>query len=240
MPARQQAVYVRCNAMNDTDTIELKNIDSEDISDVLAKIEKSFGFKFGDTELKDVLTFGELCDIITNKVDGDNLYDCTTQQAFYKLRNVIAKTGPSGKRTITAKSDLEILFPRSTRRQQLSFIDLELGFKLKILRPKHWLTGTLILTFVISLLGLFVSWQIGLTGMVASFFGLALADKFANELDIQNMGQLANKVSREHYLKARTKAGTINKTEIAELVKDLFSHDLDLDKSALTKEAVFV
>jgi len=30
--------------MNDTDTIELKNIDSEDISDVLAKIEKSFGF----------------------------------------------------------------------------------------------------------------------------------------------------------------------------------------------------
>lgn len=53
------------------DTIELKNIDPEDVGDVLRKVEKSFGFKFGDTELKDVKTFGELCDIITNKVRGD-------------------------------------------------------------------------------------------------------------------------------------------------------------------------
>jgi len=35
--------------MSDT-TIELKNIDSEDVSDVLLRIEKSFGFKFGKKE----------------------------------------------------------------------------------------------------------------------------------------------------------------------------------------------
>ena len=103
--------------MNNTDTIKLENIDSEDISDVLVKVEKSFGFKFGETELKDVMTFGDLCDIITNKVHGDNLTDCTTQQTFYKLRDAIVKTGPTDKKTLTPQSDLQDLFPRSTRRR---------------------------------------------------------------------------------------------------------------------------
>ena len=33
--------------MKDTTIIELKNIDPDDISDVLVKVEKSFDFKFG-------------------------------------------------------------------------------------------------------------------------------------------------------------------------------------------------
>jgi hypothetical protein len=49
--------------MTDLDTYELFNVDPDEISDVLVKIQKSFGFQFGDTELKDVKTFGELCDI---------------------------------------------------------------------------------------------------------------------------------------------------------------------------------
>jgi len=53
-------------------SIELKNIDPEDINNVMLKVEESFGFTFGDTELKDVKTFRELCDIITQKVQGDN------------------------------------------------------------------------------------------------------------------------------------------------------------------------
>ena len=78
--------------MTSLTTIELKNIDPEDVGDVLKKVEKSFGFKFGDTELKDVKTFGELCDIITYKVQGDSTNDCTTQQAFYKLKTAISVT----------------------------------------------------------------------------------------------------------------------------------------------------
>ncbi len=38
---------------------ELKDISSEDIEDVLLKVEKSFGFKFRNDELTDVKTFGE-------------------------------------------------------------------------------------------------------------------------------------------------------------------------------------
>ena len=52
---------------------ELKDIDSEDISDLLVKVEKSFNIKFGDKELMHISTFGELCDQIINKIQPDAL-----------------------------------------------------------------------------------------------------------------------------------------------------------------------
>ncbi len=105
--------------MTDISTIELKNIDSEDLSDVLTKVEKSFGFKFGKTELKDVSSFGELCDIITDKVKGCNLKDCTTQQAFYKLRSAICVTLNVDRKFVTTETNLLELFPRNFRRKKL-------------------------------------------------------------------------------------------------------------------------
>ena len=49
--------------MSSTSTIELKSIDPEDIGDLLLAVEKPFEFQFADGDLKDVKTFGELCDI---------------------------------------------------------------------------------------------------------------------------------------------------------------------------------
>ncbi len=59
--------------MTDFAVVELRNIDPDEISDVLVKVEKSFGIKFGDTELIDVSTFGNLCDIIVKKVGGNDI-----------------------------------------------------------------------------------------------------------------------------------------------------------------------
>lgn len=47
---------------------ELKNIDSEEIEDLLVKVETSFDIKFGDTELIHITTFGQLCDHIADKI----------------------------------------------------------------------------------------------------------------------------------------------------------------------------
>src|SRR5688500_12256357 len=98
--------------MNDTPTIDFKDVNSEDLSDILIKVEKSFDFKFAKAELKDVTTFGELCDIIISKVQGDNTDDCTTQQAFYKLRNAFSTAIPIDKDKITTETVLLELFPK--------------------------------------------------------------------------------------------------------------------------------
>jgi len=82
------------------DDTQLKNIDPEDISDTLAKIENSFGIKFGKTELAKTMTFGELCDIICSRIELEHSDDCTTQQAFYKIRQSIDNLQLQKKKTL--------------------------------------------------------------------------------------------------------------------------------------------
>ena len=227
--------------MSDFDTYELCNVDPDDISDVLVKIEKSFEFKFRDTELKDVKTFGELCDIITNKVQGDTVNDCTTQQAFYKLRDAIADTLLIDKKSITPDTDLQILFSRQKRRQKVKGVKSKLGAQFDILEIKEWLKWTYLVGIIISLVMFFFKWQYALSGLAFfSFLGWTMNKFFATEIAPQTVGQFAEKFARENYLKARRNSVTINRIEIAKKVKELFKTDLGLEDKVLTKEAPLV
>ncbi|MDR2271052.1 MAG: hypothetical protein LBF27_09125 [Sphingobacterium sp.] len=85
---------------------ELENVDPDDISDLLVKLEKSFDMKFESTELMHIFTFGELCDHITNKIQLAHSNDCTSQQAFYKLRDAMASILQIDYKTITTSSAL--------------------------------------------------------------------------------------------------------------------------------------
>jgi len=227
--------------MSDTTTIELKNIDPEDLSDVLVKVEKSFGFKFGGTELNDVKTFGELCDIITNKIQGDNANDCTTQQGFYKLRNAIAAIQLIDKNSVTSDIELQELFPRDNRRQRIKELQNELGMPVDILDIKAWLGWTIFIGIVASLIMFFFKWQLALGGLL--FFiavGWTAYKFFAKEFELKTARQLSEKLTRENYLKSRRNPTTVNRSEIADKVKELFKNNLDLEDTALTRQATFV
>jgi hypothetical protein len=219
---------------------ELKNIDPDDISDLLVKVEKSFDIKFGDTELMHISTFGELCDHIANKIQLDKSDDCTSQQAFYKLRDIISSTLQIDKKTISTNYSLVDLLPRQSRRSRTKKLEEQLGFKINILRPPHWVIGILVILFLGSLVGLYFNWKIGIIGIVFSIAGLWFANKVGNELDLQTVGQVAEKMTRENYLKSRRNPNTFNKKEIEKVLTDWFCNDLDLDKRKLTRDAKFV
>jgi hypothetical protein len=226
--------------MGDITTIGLRNIDPDDISDVLAKIETSFDIKFGDMELKGVRNFGELCDIITNKVQGYNVNDCTTQQAFYKLRNAIAATQFIDKDSIVPNTTLKQLFPRHKRIQKIGELQNELGMPVDILDTKAWIGWTIVIGIVLSLFMFFFKWQFALSGFV--FFivvGWTTNKFFAKEFELTTVGQLAKKLARENYLKSRRDSSTINRKEIAQKVTDFFSKELALEEEVLTKQATF-
>lgn len=233
----QNVAKVTSNAMTD---YELKNIDSADINDLLVKVEKSFDIKFGDTELMHISTFGELCDHIANKILLDNSNGCTSQQAFYKLRDAISLTLQIDNKSISTNFLLADILPRASRRSRTRKLEEQIGFKLNILRPPHWVTGTLVILLLASLVGLIFKWQIGTLGLSFSIAGFWLASKIGNELDLQTVGQVAEKMTRENYLKSRRNPKTFNKNEIEKVLTDWFSYDLDLDKSKLTRDAKFV
>lgn len=220
-------------------TVKLKDISSEDIGDVLLKAEKSFGFKFSDDELRDVKTFGELCDIITHKTQGVNSDDCTTQQAFYKLRGAIGTALQIDKKELTVDMKLEDLFPRKHRRRQIREVELILGFQVKVLQPKQLIVTLLFVFLCASLIGLFFDWQAGLAGLLLSIAGFRISERFGKEFSLETIGQLTEKIARENYKKVRRNAETINRKEIAEKVKELFKIDLDLEENTLPREASF-
>lgn len=219
---------------------ELKNIDPDDISDLLIKVEKSFEIKFGDKELMNISTFGALCDHITNKIQLVNSDDCTSQQAFYKLRNIISLTLQLDNKTISTNSLLEDLFKCEFRRVLINDIENQLGFKLNILRPPHWITMTLLIFLFASLVGIFINWQIGLCGFLFSIVGFWLAHKIGNEFDLQTVGQVAEKMTRENYLQSRRNSKTFNRNEIEKILIDLCGNDLDIEKGKLTRDTKFV
>lgn len=222
--------------MND----ELKDVDPDDMDEVLIKIMTSLNMKFGDKELIHIETFGEFCDHIVNKIHLDHADDCTSQQAFYKLRQAISwALGIDGK-VILPSSSLVTLLPRQGRRSHVEKMESHLGFSLNILRAPHWITGTLAILLFVSFIVLFFNWQIGLLGLAFSVVGLWCTDRLGSILDVQTVGEVVKKMTQENYLKSRRDPSTCNKSEIEHVLIDCFSNDLDIAKSNLTRETKFV
>ncbi len=216
--------------------MELK-IDSEDLEDMLLKIEDSFDIRFETNELAHVRTYGEFCDAIKDKISLDHSEDCTTQQAFYKLREAITKSTDIDRKDITPTTTLAELFPKKNRKNQIKILEMTLGFKLLILRPPYFVSGSLAFLLLASFIMLFVHWQYGLIGLGISIGGIWIASKLGNELAVATIGDLSEKMTREHYVKSRRNSKTINKNELDRILEDWFVDFLGVRKSELTKEA---
>lgn len=159
-------LYLKTAKLFQMTNLELKDTLIEDIEDLLIKVEQSFNIKFVGDELVNILTFGELCDHIANKVKLEQVDDCTSQQAFYKLREAISNTFNIDSKSITVDLPLTDILPRKDRRQRIMKLEKHLGFKLNILRPPHLVTWILVLSIITSFVLLFFIWPVGLSVLV--------------------------------------------------------------------------
>jgi hypothetical protein len=218
----------------------LTNIDPEDIGDVLLKIERSFNIKFADNELKETKTFGALCDLVAEKVKHNHAdSSCTTQHAFYKLRNAINAKNTVDRAELKPQTKLCELFPRDNRIEVVADIENEMGFHMNLLRPKPWIILSFLVMLLASITVSMVFDIVGYIGMVISITGLILAGKFGKELKVKTLGDLAEKIAREHHNSCRKNASTVNRAEIAGKVRELFANNLSVEPTRLTKQARF-
>ena len=218
---------------------KLNNVGPDDMGDVLVKIQRSFNIELDIEGLKDVHTFGNLCDVIIHKINLTNSDNCTTQQAFYKLRNAIANVTGIDKCIIKPQTTLSEVFPKENRHKAISEVENELGLKLNLLQPHKWIVGLFALMLAGSLIECFYNWMVGITGLISSIISLKLSGKFGKEIHLKTVGDLATKISRESYLRSRRNTCPINKNEIEQRVKELFIHDMDLEPIVLTRETRF-
>ena len=165
--------------MSDSNTYDLSDIDPDEISGVLLKIERSFQIRIGQEDILMVETFGDLCDMVTNKVKGIDSQTCTTQQAFYKIRNAIGVVQGLDKASITPDSELQILFPRYDRNKKMRRLQRELGIMSDLLDIKPWLACLITAGIVRSHLLFFFQWRIATAGLVLFITIGWLASKFS-------------------------------------------------------------
>ncbi len=232
-------LVLKVNFKNNYPAFNLNNVDPDNIDNVLGKIQRSFDIKFEEEDLHNVKTFGNLCDAVVKKVKLKNSDGCTTQHAFYKLRNAINTTIAADKELIKPQTKLSDIFPRDTRLQVIAEIEKEMGFKMNLLKPKGSIVFLFSLILASSVIGLFFFPAISGFGAVIAITGLILAGKFGKEMQVKTLGDLAEKIAREHYLNCRRNASTVNRTEIAEKIKELFTHELYLEPSVVRRNSKF-
>lgn len=217
---------------------KLSNIDPNDMDDVLLKIQRSFNIKLDNEGLKNVNTFGSLCDLVISKIALEHEDSCTTQHAFYMLRNVVATISGINKYDISTHTKLCKIFPKEDRLEIISKIEDELGFKINLLKPKQWIVAIFGLTLIASGMLCFFNIFAGVAGLLISTIALKLAGKFGKEMHLKTVGDLACKISRESYTKVR-RSNTINKNEVEQKLRELFADDLGLKPVMLTRSSAF-
>lgn len=216
----------------------LDRYEIEDLEDSLFQFEKQYGIHFNQDELNSIESIEQLTEAISNKFDCEISDDCTTQQAFYKLRNVLNNLN-LGSQNIKPDTELAKLIPRKNRIQKVRDIEKELGFKIDVLRPKN----------IVFYLAVFLSLSTIILAFYHFFYALILGIclycvfevifKNGKEFKTFTVGELANKMVLENYFKVRRTSDTINKIEFRRVVLEWFSDRMGMDKGEL-KSAKFI
>jgi hypothetical protein len=217
---------------------KLDTTDIENIEDLIPSIEKMYKFKFDKGETFEVKTFDELCELIIKKIDFKNVESCSTQQAFYKLRNSLVEEKIIKNDKLKPETKLKSLFPNKDRIKLVKKVEKNIGFNLNLLQAPKYLLISLTLIFATSFILLFLYWQIGISGILLSLFGFYLCKLFGKEMQLETVRELVEKITTENYLDIRTEKNTVNKSELKDVITNWFADNLEIEKEKL-KTATF-
>lgn len=216
--------------------ITLANADDDDVLDIVPVLEKSFQVKFGKDAFWNVETVGDFIDVVYAAVDHPHHESCTSQAAFYKVRNAALSIGA---RNIHPDTLMHELFPLSTRRKKIKKLLRLLGIKARLLEAPAWVDICAIVGLVLSVAVLFFNWVAGLAGVAFFIAFVIVADKLGRNFTVHTIRELVEKISSENYLAMRNPRGTVNKNEIADAIIDLFVERLGIERKYITVESRF-
>ena len=215
------------------------NADLENIEDLIPSIEKMYKINFKENELAELANFDEFCEKIVAKINLENVDNCTTQQAFYKLRKSIVDLGIAEKNELNTETKLKEIFPRKNRRKIVKSLEKNIGFELNLINPPQIISISLFILILVSIVFLFINFKIAILGIIISVLGFKLAYRFGKEIEMNSFRELVEKITTENYLNVRSDKNTINRKELKNVMTDWFADNLGIEKSEL-KQATFI
>ncbi len=209
----------------------LAEYDGLDIDDVIVIIEKSFEIKFNDEDFADIKTYGDFETSVLSKIKGEEKHDCTSQQAFYKLRKIVSENFDINKEEIKIETKLDDLFPKKNRLKNIRLLEKKFALKNEILTHNTFQIVTLIIVFVSSFVFLFFN---SFYALIIFSIGMILSETFqTNTFYIKNIREFSEFLKNENYRNSRRDTNSYNPLEIKNVIKNIFSEKLDIEKSKL-------
>lgn len=198
----------------------------EDLELAIISFEQDYGFTYANDAFTNVKSIAELIDVICAPISKEQKKDCTSQQAFYKLKSVLQKYADGA--DITPKSQLETLIGRKDRIATIGKIERELGFDLKVLKPTELVEVTLWAVLLCLIIMLFFIPLYALVGLVMWFFVCKAIYKDATEFKVETVGELVNQMVLKNYFKSRRNSNTMNEQELRKVVVTYLADNLGL------------
>ena len=220
--------------MNNIQTLCL---DKEDLEDLLLIIEQTFTISFKNDDLSQVITYGDLCKVIFNKIEMQNLNDSVSLQCFQNLKKSIVSITSIDESFIKPDVPLEQIFPKTKRRRQIKRLKKSIGFEFNLLTPKGFIVISLLVLMLTSFILMFPFRTIGFIGLITSFGGLLIASRLGNEFNVNTISELSEKIAAEHYTNARRWKNSFNKTELEKQIEKLITKHLDVEKHQFRKQS---
>ncbi len=108
--------------------------------EIVMKVEETFEVVVEDSEAAKIATPGDLIELILSKVGRTSQAACLTQRAFHSVRASLMKNAGFKRTEIKPETPLPVLFPRSTRKQQIAQVLADIGLRkhIEFVRP-GWL-----------------------------------------------------------------------------------------------------
>ena len=203
----------------------------EDFEELIIKIEDSFEFRFSEGEIRNKITIDELAKIVISKIDLKEGIECSNQIVFFKLRKLLSERMKLEHSEITPDSKLKGVFPKKKRRNiwKQTFDQFELPAP--ELSPN---TTFLIFTLLAALISFFFifgeNWIYGLSIFSTSVLAVSLMYKFGKSLPAETIGEFAQLIVEEKYLRVRKHLGSINKKEVREIIFATFTDWLEQEE----------
>jgi hypothetical protein len=217
-------------------TLEKNKRDPDDVVNLLKEVEKKLGVHFETNDLKEIKTFGEFCDLVFSKLSLPKNSDSANQQAFSKLRIAISAIKGIDKKEILPETRLDSLFPRSGRKKAIKELEYTLGFNLKVLRPFILIEIILLFSFLGAIVFLFINFIYGMEMLALFFIINTVAFKTGKEFNAETLGDLAKKITKENFRKAKRNPETINEEDVFRQLQLLFGKSYLREDEEITRE----
>lgn len=205
-----------------------KGYQYEDLDYAIENFVNEYDLPLDPQKLAEVRNVAEMLDLIVSYFKQEKKEDCTSQQAFYKLRTILHKY--TNESDIKPSTRLEELFPKQNRIENINRVEEDLGFKLHILKMKDDIVTVLVVTFLVLFVLLFFTTLYAMVGGVIWLFAYKVAEDYRKEFKVEMVGELVKLMVEKNYFKSRRDPNTMNEKELREMIAKYFADCLGLER----------